>query len=165
MIPDPTERLCFRFFKKEDFQLILKLNSDPRVMTYFPEIKDTEAIELDFKRYIGYHRQYPGYGYWHTALKEGQQFVGFFIVKVLPESGETEIGYRLLPEYWGQGLATEGARAMVNYCFDILRVNRVVGVSHPENKASCRVLEKAGLEFQKQGRFYQVECAYYSLER
>jgi ribosomal-protein-alanine N-acetyltransferase len=85
-------------------------------------------------------------------------------VKILPETGETEIGYRLLPKYWGRGLATEGARAMVDYSLRNLRVDKVVGVASPENLASRRVLEKAGLEFRKYDRFYQVQCAYYSLE-
>ena len=164
MIPAATSRLAFRHFRQEDFPQILQLNRDPKVMTYFPEMRSEDEIKMDFDRYLNYHLSHPGYGYWHTSLRHQNQFIGFFIVKVLPETGETEIGYRLLPQYWGQGLATEGAIAMVKYARDQLKVKRVVGVANPENQASRRVLEKAGLEFESTGRFYQVSCVYYSME-
>lgn len=164
MIPAATSRLSFRNFRQQDLPQVILMNRDPKVMTYFPEIKSEDEITLDFDRYLKYHLSHPGYGYWHTSLRQQNQFIGFFIVKVLPETGETEIGYRLLPQYWGQGLATEGARAMVKHARDHLKVKRVVGVADPENQASRRVLEKAGLEFELQGRFYQVTCAYYSME-
>ena len=54
---------------------------------------------------------------------------------------------------------------MVKYAFDILGVDKVVGVVNPSNKPSARVLEKAGLQFIKYDRFYQVNCAYYTLKR
>lgn len=166
MTPEPTERLFFRHFQKTDLHAVIELNRDPEVMRYFPELKSIDEISLDFKRYLKYHLEHPGYGYWHTSFthRGRHEFAGFFLVKILPETGETEIGYRLLPKYWGRGLATEGARAMVDYSLRNLRVDKVVGVASPENLASRRVLEKAGLEFRKYDRFYQVQCAYYSLE-
>ncbi len=163
MIPLSTHRLCFRFFKKSDFSLVEKLNTDPKVTSYLGGNSDPDMLEVSFRRYLTYHRQYPGYGYWFTFLKEKGTFVGFFVTKMLPETGETEIGYRLLPEFWGKGLATEGALAMVDYARNHLKVSKVVGVAQPRNVASRKVLEKAGLEFKKFDRFYQTQCAYYSL--
>ena len=164
MIPEDTSRLSFRCFNRDDLEQVVLLNRDPQVMTYFPGMKSMDEIKLDFKRYLEYNKKYPGYGYWYTSLKDQNRFIGFFVVKILPETGETEIGYRLLPDYWGQGLATEGARAMVAYTESYLKVSRVVGVVNPKNLASSRVLEKAGLHFERYGRFYQVQCAYYSKE-
>ena len=64
------------------------------------------------------------------------------------------MGYRLLPAAWGQGFATEGAKALVDYGLDDLRLHRIIGVTHPDNKASQRVLQKAGLEDVGWGRYY-----------
>ena len=164
MIPQDTSRLSFRCFKSGDLDQVLLLNRDPKVMTYFPGMKTIDEIKLDFKRYLEYHQKYPGYGYWYTSLKDQNVFVGFFVVKILAETGETEIGYRLLPEYWGRGLATEGAKGMVDYVKNTLKISRVVGVVNPENLASRKVLENAGLLFERYGRFYQVHCAYYGKE-
>jgi RimJ/RimL family protein N-acetyltransferase len=163
MIPPPTSRLCFRFFEKDDLPLVEQLNSNPDVTYYLGGVSNRDEVELSFQRYLKYHHQHPGYGYWCTVLNSPQVFVGWFIVKLLPETGETEIGYRLLPEFWGRGLATEGALSMVNYALEELKLTNVVGVAAPGNIASRRVLEKAGLTFRKYGRYYQTQCAYYSL--
>ncbi len=165
MIPQETKRLHFRYFRNSDFSLVKVLNSNPLVTTYVGGAKSDQEIELSMEKYLNYHLQHPGYGYWFTRLKGSNQFIGYFLVKTLVETGETEIGYRLHPDYWGQGLATEGATALLNYCFDKLGKDRVVAVAHPDNMASRRVLEKSGLRFKEYGKYYQVRCAYYSLSR
>ena len=165
MIPGPTDRLTFRFFETGDLHLIQKLNSDPSVTSFVGGVKSQEEISVDFDRYSNYHKDHPGFGYWFTSLKKSSEFVGFFLVKLLAETAEVEIGYRLLPEYWGRGLATEGARQMVRYAFNSLKTDRVVGVTLPENVASRRVLEKAELKFVKYHRYYQCDCAYYARNR
>jgi len=165
MIPGPTDRLTFRFFETGDLHLIQRLNSDPSVTSYVGGVKSQEEISVDFDRYSNYHKDHPGFGYWFTSLKKSSEFVGFFLVKLLAETAEVEIGYRLLPEYWGRGLATEGALQMVRYAFNSLKTDRVVGVTLPENVASRRVLEKAGLKFVKYHRYYQCDCAYYARNR
>jgi RimJ/RimL family protein N-acetyltransferase len=59
---------------------------------------------------------------------------------------EIELGYDLHPDAWGRGLATEGARAVMQHAFGPLGLERVVAVVKPDNIASQRVLEKAGLK-------------------
>lgn len=72
---------------------------------------------------------------------------------------------RLILRVWGQGYATEIARALVGYGFDLLDLDRIVGVSYPENRASCRVLEKAGLIYQGRRHAYGQDLEYYTIER
>ena len=59
--------------------------------------------------------------------------------------GAVDLGYRFLPAYWGQGLATEASIACLNYGFDTLGLQRILGLTHPDNLASMRVLEKVGM--------------------
>ena len=132
-------------------------------MRFLGGVKNSDESELALNKYLNYHLQHPGYGYWCAQLKDSNLFAGWFLVKVLPETGETEIGYRLLPEFWGKGIATEGAKNMIRYAVENLNKKKVVGVASPDNIASRKVLENAGLTFKKYGRFYQAECAYYSL--
>ncbi|MDH3709812.1 MAG: GNAT family N-acetyltransferase [Cyclobacteriaceae bacterium] len=163
MIPH-TERITFRKFKMSDVPLVHQLNSDPRVMHHIQEVRDLEESTADLERYLNYYDQYPGYGYWPAFFRSSQQFMGWFVVKKLPETEECELGYRLLPEFWGQNLATEGSKACIDYAFEGLAATHMVAVAVPENKASCRVLEKCGFEFQKIDTFYQTQCAYYRLD-
>jgi RimJ/RimL family protein N-acetyltransferase len=64
------------------------------------------------------------------------------------------VGYRLLRNAWGHGFATEGARELVRYGFDSVGLHRIIGVTHPDNLASQRVLMKAGLADAGFGRYY-----------
>jgi RimJ/RimL family protein N-acetyltransferase len=68
---------------------------------------------------------------------------------------EIEVGYRLAPNAWGRGYATEGARAVVRYGFADLGLDRIIGLTHPDNAASQRVLQKAGLKDSGWGNYYR----------
>ncbi|MBT8283842.1 MAG: GNAT family N-acetyltransferase, partial [Muriicola sp.] len=103
-----------------------------------------KAIELRIMNYKKY-----GYGRWATVLKSGKQFVGWAGLAYLPEFDEVDLGYRFLPEYWGSGLATEASNAILNYAFDVLKLDKIVAIAMKENKASIRVMEKVGMEFDK----------------
>jgi ribosomal-protein-alanine N-acetyltransferase len=62
-----------------------------------------------------------------------------------PRHGRAEISYALAPAYWGQGFATEAARAVIRFGFERMALNRVEALVHPENIASRRVLMKVGM--------------------
>lgn len=62
---------------------------------------------------------------------------------------DVEIFYGLSNEYWGQGLATEAAKAMLHYGFDIIGLKRIIAVVKPDNIASRKVIEKIGMKFEK----------------
>jgi ribosomal-protein-alanine N-acetyltransferase len=72
----------------------------------------------------------------------------------MEELDEVDVAYRLLPAYWGQGLATEAAQASVRYGFAKLGLKRIIGLAMPENIASIRVLEKAGLHYTEEVSFW-----------
>ena len=66
---------------------------------------------------------------------------------------EIEIGYRLHPDYWNRGLATEAARAVRDYAFEVMKLERVISLIHPDNRASRRVTEKNGMTLEKETTF------------
>jgi len=79
-------------------------------------------------------------------------YCGFFLQNV-DEVDELEIAYRLDPDFWGKGLATEAARAVRDHAFTDLALKRVISLIHPDNIASRRVAEKTGMTFEKQTTF------------
>ena len=152
-----TLRLELRDFVFADFDDLYRLDRDPRVMKYSSNGKPAShaAITRALKRIIGYPRLYPDLGFWRAARRDTGAFIGWFCFKYAGKSSDVEVGYRLLPEAWGQGFATEGARALVDFGFDVLDLDRIIGVTHRGNKASQRVLMKAGLTDVGWGRYYE----------
>jgi len=74
-------------------------------------------------------------------------FLGLAPPEFLPEVMPTvEVGWRLDPEFWGRGLATEGGRAALGYAFETLNLEEVVSIYEPENLASGRVMERLGMK-------------------
>ena len=92
-----------------------------------------------------------GYGRWACILKQTQTIIGFCGLKYLPDLDAVDVGYRLLPQYWGRGLATEACRASLTFGFATLQLDQIIGLVLPDNAASIRVLEKAGMH--ADGRF------------
>jgi ribosomal-protein-alanine N-acetyltransferase len=145
-----TERLLLREITLNDKEEMFKLHSTPSVQIYTgePIVESIEEMEKTIQSRINNYEKY-GYGRWATFLKDGMQFVGWAGLAYLPEFDEIDLGYRFLPEYWGLGIATEASRAILTYGFDSLKIKKIIAVALKENKASIRVMEKVGMEFDK----------------
>lgn len=83
----------------------------------------------------------------------------------LDETEETEILYLLGKPYWGKGLATEAAMFSINYAFKKANLDLVIGLSHVDNWASQRVLEKIGLSFSTRAQYFGLEVNKYFISR
>ena len=161
-----TLRLELREFVPADADDLYRLDSDPRVVKYLGgEPLSREEVEANLRRIrIGYRANY-GLGIWRAARRDSGAFIGWFCLKYMPKSTDVEVGYRLVPEAWGQGFATEGAQALVAYGFDDLGLYKIVGVTHRDNRASQRVLVKAGLNSRGWSRYYARRVRLFVAER
>jgi ribosomal-protein-alanine N-acetyltransferase len=144
-----TDRLLLREFDEGDVTPFYLMGSDPAVIRYTGDPAGgltslQHALEVLRSRPIADYRKY-GYGRWACVLKASGAVIGFAGLKYLADSQEVDIGYRLLPAYWGQGLATEACRAVLDYGSTRLGLERIIGLVDPENVGSVRVLEKLGL--------------------
>ncbi|MEM7102905.1 MAG: GNAT family N-acetyltransferase [Bacteroidota bacterium] len=146
-----TERLILREMIPGDVDDMLRLHSDPEVQKYTGENIITSRKEIKEKIKLLRKQNYEthGFGRWVTILKEGMQFVGWAGVKYLPEFDEIDLGYRFLKEHWGKGIATEASKAILEYAFNDLNLNRIIAIAMLDNKASIRVIEKVGMQFYK----------------
>lgn len=140
-----TQRLLIREFVVDDAEAFYAFNSDPEVMRYTgepPSASVDEVREL-IRTYPDYRAH--GYGRWAVVHKPDDRVIGFNGLKYLDDLCETDLGYRLHIDYWGRGIATESSLAIVRYGFEVLELDRIIGLTLPENKASIRVLEKVGM--------------------
>lgn len=141
-----TERLQHRAFTVDDADAFFALNSNVEVMRYTGEslVPSLEAARQE----IAAHPDFGTYGYgrWACVLKETQTIIGFCGLKYLSDLDVVDVGYRFLPQYWGQGFATESCVASLNFGFASLCLDQIVGLVIPENSASIRVLEKSGMK-------------------
>jgi RimJ/RimL family protein N-acetyltransferase len=151
-----TLRLDFREFVAADAPEIWRLDRDPDVMRYIGDGKPSTRAQVAARiRHVPrVYRLFPGLGTWRASRRDTGAFVGWFSLKYIPDTVEVEVGYRLLREAWGQGLATEGARELVRYGFDTVGLYRIIGITHPDNVASQNVLMKCGLAPAGWGRYY-----------
>lgn len=164
-----TPRLVLRQFTLDDAQNLFDLDSDIEVIRYVDLgiIKGGEPLEKSYESYqnnvlpkwMQYYQQYLGYGFWAAIEKSSQEFIGWFHLRPALDSqfnvssklfhaDEIELGYRLRRVSWGQGYATEGSCTLVNQGFSKLKTQCIVSSALAANKASTRVMEKAGLKFE-----------------
>lgn len=157
-----TERLILREIVIEDTGDMFRLDSDPRVHTYL----GNNPIKCMGKArtYVDYIRmQYERYGIgrWAAIEKSSGNWIGWTGLKLNFENEMNghknyyDIGYRFMPEYWGKGYATESSIAARDYFFEHFKGEKLCGLAELDNAASCRVLEKIGLDRKDNFRFEQ----------
>jgi RimJ/RimL family protein N-acetyltransferase len=143
-----TERLILRQWRNGDRKMFARMNSDPAVMEHFPGVLSQSESDALVDRAEA-HLERHGFGPWAAELRESQEFIGY-VGLVIPEFEAAftpcvEIGWRLAREHWGKGLATEGARALVQHGFEVLKLQELVSFTVPGNLRSLRVMEKLGM--------------------
>ncbi|MET9710285.1 GNAT family N-acetyltransferase [Nocardiopsis alba] len=145
-----TERLLLRRFTEADVDHLVRLDGDPEVMRFLTG-EPTPRAEIEEKVLPGFLREYElgPVGHWAAIERSTGEFLGWFALEPSADGGaeEVELGYRLKASAWGRGYATEGARALVRKGFDELGVRRVWAETMAVNRASRRVMEKAGLKY------------------
>lgn len=145
-----TPRLIFREWLPDDWLRFKPIATDPRVLRYVGtgQVPTDEQIQGYIEAARKQCRE-DGFCLWPLVYRENGALIGFCGLDHLWGGEEIEIGYWLAPGYWGKGLATEAAHAVLRYGFNRLGLQRIVAVAHPENRASIRVLEKLGMAFEK----------------
>jgi len=143
-----TKRLILRTFTHDDAQLIYDLNLDPDVIRYTGDpIEDLDHAQEVLEQTILPQYALYDHGRWAVHVKPDMEFIGWCGLKARPERNEIDLGYRFMKKAWGKGYATEAAFASIQYGFEKLRLQRIVGRAMPRNTGSLHVLEKCGMKF------------------
>lgn len=155
-----TKRLILRELRPSDAEIFFELNADPEVMKYtgdvaFPSILKAEHF---LKNYSDYRNN--GFGRWAVILKNSNKFLGWCGLK-LNEENLIDLGFRFFRNEWGKGYATESANASLEYGFNHLNIDEIIGRDSQDNKASIKVLKKSGMKFWKNDTCKGIENAVY----
>jgi len=153
MIILETERLLFRHLVIGDLAELFALYSDPEMRRYFPDgTLSYEETKDELEWFLDGHPEHPELGLWATIHKETNKFIGRcgLLPWTIDNRLEVEVAYMVDKAYGGQGLATEAAQGILQYGFEKLNLTRIICLMHPENLASQRVAQKAGMTIERQ---------------
>ncbi|HUF10633.1 MAG TPA: GNAT family N-acetyltransferase [Rhodothermales bacterium] len=161
-----TERLIADRLREAHLDDLLRMDQDPRIMKTLGGVRTEEESREYLRRNLDHWEEY-GVGPWMLRLRDGENFVGRAYLRFLHITGTDEIGlgYALIPEYWGIGLATEIASAIVDIAFSQLAFDSVVAGSLPDNIASRNVLEKIGGRCEMETVYKGLPHVVYRIER
>jgi ribosomal-protein-alanine N-acetyltransferase len=155
MIILETERLIFRHLVMEDLDGLFALYRDPEIRRYFPEgtLSYAETKE-ELEWFLNGHPEHPELGLWAAIHKETGHLIGRcgLLPCTIDGRPEVEVAYLLDKAYWGQGLGTEAAQAILDYGFEKLGLSRLICLIDAEHEASIQVARKIGMTFEREGR-------------
>ena len=150
-----TPRLLLREWRDSDRVLFAEMNRDPLVMRHFPGVMERQASDAFVDRLQDVHRSL-GYTLWVVEVTGSERgktpFAGF--TGLMPPTFDppfehcqpvAEVGWRLLPRWWGLGLATEGARASIAHGFDVVGLPEILSFTVVTNARSRAVMERIGM--------------------
>jgi len=164
-----TERLLLRRWRDEDLDAYASICADPEVMRYMGRgamIREQSAQSIE--RFVR-HWEKHGYGLWAVEYKASGAFIGRIGLLHREDSPEgqhrVEVAWLVDRRFWGQGLATEGAQASIRYGFEELTLERIISIALPQNVASRRVMEKAGLTLCGETRWQDHDVVWYAIDR
>jgi RimJ/RimL family protein N-acetyltransferase len=160
-----TERLRLRPRTLADLDANLAMDLDPRVHRYIlAKAPDPEAWRARLAEQIA--SGWPPTGcIWAVERRDEPGFLGWCGLFPLGYCGLIEIGYRYVPAAWGQGIASEAAAAVLEHGFRALGLDPIVAVTHPDNLASQRVLQKIGLRPSGEAYHYGQWLRFFRLTR
>jgi len=143
-----SERLGFRNWKTSDIDLLYQINNNDTVMEFFPSKPSLQNTKDFITRMQDLYAQ-EKYCYFAVETLETNDFIGFIgFGKQIYEADfnpSTDIGWRLHPNFWGKGYATEGAKACLTYAFKQLNLSKIVSVAPKINLPSIKVMQKINM--------------------
>ncbi|NBM19256.1 GNAT family N-acetyltransferase [Streptomyces sp. GC420] len=145
-----TPRLLLRRWHEDDLAVMADINADPQVMRWIGDgsVHDPEETARAVERWEEEWDD-EGFGLFAVELLGSGELAGLaglsvpaFLPEVLPA---VEIGWRLAPQFWGQGYASEAAHATLEFALQDRGLERVVSIAHVSNEASFNVMRKLGM--------------------
>ena len=161
-----TERLLLRMYHADELEAVYQLITDKDVTRFFPDYYTVEKdyVLTSLPRRIERWRKY-GFGQLGVFEKESEKLIGYCGLQHLDNTEEVEVYYGLHKKFWGKGLATEAAKAILRYGFEQIELPRIVAATHPKNTDSQKVLSRLGMAQGSNRRSYDLEATYFFMSR
>jgi [ribosomal protein S5]-alanine N-acetyltransferase len=170
-----TERLIVRDWRPEsDAAQAFEIYGDPEVMHFIGDGSTANSIDAVRdrlqERIESFQKLNNGTGFWAVVEAQTQQILGTILLKQLPDNDgistqDIEIGWHFRRSSWGRGYATEAARGIVAYGFDVLKLHILYAVVKPENVRSICVTQRLGMHpIGRTNKYYNVELLLFYLK-
>ena len=161
-----SPRLAMRPFDISDAEAVFAFNSNSLVTQFTGDagrVYDLNSARDVIKNV--WQKDYQTYGYGRYALvnKADGKVIGFTGLKYLEEEGAPDLGYRMLPQYWGKGLGLEAAQASLHDGFERLGLRRIIAMATIDNVGSNRILTKLGFKNLRQGLYQRHQVYRYEM--
>jgi ribosomal-protein-alanine N-acetyltransferase len=161
-----TSHLLLRPWAADDTPALLQILLEADIFKYFPHsppatLKSTEG-------YIAHqlaHWQERGFGHWAVVTQDDNQVVGWNGLEYVPELDEVEVAYLLSQRVRGRGYASEAAHAAIEFGFGTCTLSAIIGLVHPQNIPSVRIIEKSGLVFSDKLTLWGLDMSRYRITR
>jgi RimJ/RimL family protein N-acetyltransferase len=147
-----TERLLLRQFTAHDHKPLMNVFGDEQVMRFGDGVQSAEWVQTWLEQCINHHYPSWGFGPYAVVKKQARELIGYCGLFLFPDGNgqpEIELGYRLSRRAWGNGYASEAAKAVRNFAFSRPGIQRLIAMIDPANMASIRVAEKIGMHYEK----------------
>jgi [ribosomal protein S5]-alanine N-acetyltransferase len=150
-----TQRIIVRdCLPQQDAEQLFAIYSDPEVMHFLstPTAKSIEEVRDRLEQRVKYYKELDnGTGLWAVLERTSQEVVGVILLKALPDNNgiptqKIEIGWHFRRSHWGKGFATEAAKGVLTYGFEVLQLPAIYTVVKPENGRSIRVTQRLGMK-------------------
>jgi len=153
-----TQRLVLRALHSTDLDDLYQYASDPEIDRFTPweHYGSMDEARKNLDEFLIDYEQH-GFGAWGIEHRINQRLIGITnFSRPHPLNRRVEMGYTIARAYWGHGYATEAVQALIHFGFEQMHLVRIEAVVLPENLASARVLQKAGMQFEGLLHNYQV---------
>ncbi len=155
-----------RPFVEEDLIDLCAILGNPLVMQHTATGRPkTSSMTASYLYSQQDHQAEHGFSLWAMIRLVDNRLIGQCGLAYLPKTEEMALGYTIAYDCWNQGYGTEATAAWLTYGFETLKLDRIIAAVKPANTISLRILNKLGLEYDRQDTFYGCTCAYYGINR
>lgn len=160
-----TERLLLRPIASTDVDALHRFWTDPSVRKYLwdNEVISKETVEQIVRDSEQCFRDIGAGLFAIEALDGPGELVGFCGLRRMHEPDQVELLYGILPRYWGEGMVSEAARAVLRHGFDHCGLSRIMGATDTPNQRSVRVMQRLGMVFQERRQHKGLDTVFYSI--
>lgn len=163
-----TNRLTLRDFTLNDLDDLADLLANEEVMRFSVggPLSCSQVKDYLENRIMGHYPQH-GFGLYAVVPAKDNRVIGYagFMLQSIDGEDFVELGYRLHPSFWGKGLASEAAQALIEYGFNNLHFDRIISIIDPRNSRSLKVAARAGMHYWKDAAFHGISVQIYMIRK
>jgi RimJ/RimL family protein N-acetyltransferase len=164
-----TDRLVIRRLEAGDAAFMLDLLNQPSFIRFIGDrgIRTLEEARIYIQERAIASYEKNGFGPLAVEMKTDGRVIGIVSLLDRDELDDVDMGFAFLPEFWGQGLASEASSAVLEFAFTNLGLERIIAITRPDNIGSIKTLQKMGLAYESMTRLQDedVDLQLYAIER